>query len=133
MPLLDHFRPPLNLRRGWRGFHSHWAANIATSLNRVLLDGWFAEESTETEGEIDVGIADERDAVRAGGGPATLPLTNVYRPPAPLTVADFQTAGNSTEVRIYNATAGPVLAGSIELVSPAKKDRPATRAVFLAK
>ena len=134
MPLLDHFRPPLNLRRGWRGFHSHWAANLATSLNRVLPDGWFAEDSTETEGEIEVGIADERSlATTDGDEPSVLPLADAYRPPAPLAVADFQTAGDTTEVRVYDATAGPVLAGSIELVSPANKDRPATRAAFLAK
>jgi hypothetical protein len=37
------------------------------------------------------------------------------------------------EVEVYNSEAGPVLIGAIELVSPANKDRPATRDAFVSK
>jgi hypothetical protein len=37
------------------------------------------------------------------------------------------------EIAIYNSEAGPVLIGAIELVSPANKDRPATRDAFVSK
>ena len=136
--LRDHFHPPLNARRGWRGFHSHWASRIAASLNRVLPDGWFAEDSTESGVEIDVGISDEREFLARPGGvaPGTVPLfgaTAAYEPPEPVAVVDFATAGDTTEVRIYDSTAGPVLAGSIEIVGPANKDRPQTRSAFVSK
>jgi hypothetical protein len=37
------------------------------------------------------------------------------------------------EIAIYQTEGGPVLAGAIELVSPANKDRPAHREAFLSK
>jgi hypothetical protein len=40
---------------------------------------------------------------------------------------------DTVEVLIYNSDAGPTLAGAIELVSPANKDRPAYRDVFVSK
>ena len=37
------------------------------------------------------------------------------------------------EIAVYNTEAGPVLIGAIELVSPANKDRPETRAALQMK
>ena len=36
MPLLDHFHPPLSVRRPWESFHTTWAAALADHLNREL-------------------------------------------------------------------------------------------------
>jgi hypothetical protein len=95
MPLRDHFRPPLSLRRHWHAFHNAWATFLASDLNRRLPDGYFAE------GNVQFGIKiDGTDTV---------------------------------EVAVYNTTAGPVLAGAIELVSPANKDRPEHREAFVSK
>src|SRR4051794_16439477 len=37
MPLLDHFRPPLDDEAFWESFHSAWAVAIMRRLNRHLL------------------------------------------------------------------------------------------------
>ena len=37
MPLLDHFRRPLEQNRPWEAFYAAWALNIAFHLNRGLL------------------------------------------------------------------------------------------------
>ena len=77
MPLLDHFHPPLAGRRHWESFHAAWANAIMDALNRVLPDGFFAEEQVHNgpRFEIDVAAYDERDARRnavAGGGTTTI-------------------------------------------------------------
>jgi hypothetical protein len=40
---------------------------------------------------------------------------------------------DTVEVLIFNSEGGPTLAGAVELVSPANKDRPAHRDAFLSK
>ncbi len=71
MPLLDHFRPPLVLRRHWHAFHNAWATYIASDLNRLLPDGYFAEPNVQFGIEIDVATFEERnsspDVVWSGG------------------------------------------------------------------
>lgn len=54
MPLLDHFRPPLSLRRHWHSFHNSWATYLAADLNRQLPPEYFAEAN------VQFGIACER-------------------------------------------------------------------------
>jgi predicted nucleic acid-binding protein len=36
MPLRDHFRPPLDKKTSWEGFHGAWPAVIVMALNRKL-------------------------------------------------------------------------------------------------
>ena len=54
MPLLDHFRPPLNQQRQWRAFHTGWAENLTADLNRRLPEGYFAEPTAMYGIEVDV-------------------------------------------------------------------------------
>jgi hypothetical protein len=53
MPLQDHFRPPLSLRRHWHAFHNAWATFIASALNSELPEGYFAESNIQFGSEID--------------------------------------------------------------------------------
>ena len=39
MPLLDHFRPPLDAKHHWESFHSNWATRLADQLNERLPEG----------------------------------------------------------------------------------------------
>ena len=61
MPLLDHFRPPLVLRRHWHSFRHAWATYIASDLNQRLPEGYFAEPNVQFGIEIDVPAFNEAD------------------------------------------------------------------------
>jgi hypothetical protein len=102
MPLLDHFRPPLSGRRHWHAFHNAWATYIASDLNRILPDDYFAEPNVKFGIEIDVAI----------------PISIII---------------DLIEVLVFGREAGPTLAGAIELVSPANKDRASHREAFVSK
>ncbi len=47
MALLDHFHPPLNMRRHWHAFHNAWATYLASDLNQRLPEGYFAEPNVQ--------------------------------------------------------------------------------------
>ena len=54
-------------------------------------------------------------------------------PPGPTQTVRFSLVTDVVEVQIFNREAGPVLAGAIELASPANKDRTAHRDAFMSK
>jgi hypothetical protein len=129
MPLHDHFQPPLRLRRAWSSFHSAWATYLAADLNHRLPARYFAEPLVQFAIEIDVASWDEP------GGPAReepLPPGS-WVPAAPQRTLPLVPVTDSIEVRIFRHEGGPVLAGAIELVSPANKDRPDARDAFVSK
>jgi hypothetical protein len=123
MPLLDHFHSPLSERRQWHAFHHAWATFLAADLNRQLPPGYFAEPNVQFGVEIDVATFEEDE-----GGASAL-----WVPPAPTQTVRFSLVTDIVEVQIFNREAGPVLAGAIELVSPANKDRTAHRDAFVSK
>ncbi|MFO0811433.1 MAG: DUF4058 family protein [Gemmataceae bacterium] len=132
MPLLDHFRPPLSESRHWESFHGLWAGEIVRQLNRGgLPHGYFAEAQVQIGGrvEIDVATFDGEDA-RPGTNGAVAVAT--WAPPAATMVlpAVFP---DEIEVRVFASSGGPTLVAAVELVSPANKDRPASRRAFAAK
>ena len=124
MPILDHFHPPLSDRRQWHAFHSVWASVIALDLNRQLPPGYFADPNVEFNIEIDVAAFEEQH-------PDAVPPS--WTPPAPTLKAPMALITDVVEIAVYNREAGPMLIGAIELVSPANKDRPATREAFVSK
>ena len=133
--LLDHFRPPLSARRHWHAFHNAWATYLASDLNTLLPEGYFAESNVQFGIEIDVAaFEDEMAAAAIPDSPTgAASLTAVWSPPAPTLAIPFVPAGETVEVRVFDAREGPVLAGAIELVSPANKDRPSHRGAFVSK
>jgi hypothetical protein len=123
MPLLDHFHPPLSERRHWHSFHNSWATYLSSQLNTLLPAGYFAEANVQFGVEIDVATFEEPGA--AGAPPAWVPPPPVSHP--------FEMAGVVVEVGIFSRSGGPQLAGAVELVSPANKDRPLHREAFVSK
>jgi hypothetical protein len=129
MPLLDHFRPPLSVRRHWHAFHNAWATYIASDLNRILPDDYFAEPNVKFGIEIDVATFDEAGASSPHGSSVDIGWTA----PAPTQTIPISIITDLIEVLVFSREAGPTLAGAIELVSPANKDRAAHREAFVSK
>ena len=138
MPLRDHFRPPLDLITSWEGFHGRWPAVIVQQLRKQLPPGYVAEPRVHSgsQVEIDVAAFDQDDAPplsRMTEGNGGVP-TAVWAPARPsvaveTTLPDY----DEYEVRIFDARRGRHLVAAIEIVSPANKDRPEHRNVFVAK
>jgi Protein of unknown function (DUF4058) len=140
MALQDHFRPPLSVRRHWHAFHNAWATYIAADLNQRLPEGYFAESNVQFGIEIDVATFEEpglmrTDAVDPGESIDSL-STGVgtgWVASAPTQTLPIALMDETVEILVFNQAAGPTLAGALELVSPANKDRPAHRAAFVSK
>lgn len=124
MPLLDHFHPPLSERRHWHSFHNSWATYLSSQLNALLPSGYFAEANVQFGVEIDVAAFEE-------SGGAGAPPDWVPSPPS--ASHPFEMSGVVVEVGIFSRAGGPQLAGAIELVSPANKDRPLHGDAFVSK
>jgi hypothetical protein len=132
MPLLDHFHPPLSLRRHWDSFHGAWAEAMAGHFNQALLPERYYAEARVTLGkrvEIDVATFDEQQPPegKSGGVAVWAPPRPVARVPLDFSPLDV------FEVQVLNDEEGPRLVAAIELVSPANKDRPSNRRAFAIK
>ena len=128
MPLQDHFHQPLSVTRHWHAFHNSWATYLSSALNRLLPAGYFAEANVQFGIEIDVAAFEE-----AGGNAIAPSDSTAWSPPAPTQTVPFAVVTDAVEVLIFRNEGGPTLAGAIELVSPANKDRPAHRDAFVSK
>ncbi len=124
MPLLDHFHPPLSERRHWHAFHNSWATYLSSRLNALLPEGYFAEANVQYGIEIDVAAFEEPGASLPGGG---------WVSPAPQSSVPLELLGAVVEVGIFDRSEGPILAGAVELISPANKDRPSHREALVSK
>jgi hypothetical protein len=141
MPLRDHFRPPLSLRKSWESVHHGWAFVIAQMLNGSILTDRFESDSNIHRGpQIELDVAtDEEDREPSpfvmhgtGGGVAT--QAQIYAPPAPPLAAEVVMADADTfEIDVYKQEGGWKLVAAIELVSPANKDRSSHRRAFATK
>lgn len=123
--LQDHFRPPLSTRRHWHAFHNAWATYISSDLNQRLPKGYFAEANVQFNIEIDVAAFDE------DGGPSS--EATAWLPPEPVLTVPLTLLTEVAEILIFASDGGPTLAGAVELVSPANKDRAAHRNAFVSK
>ncbi len=137
MPLRDHFRPPLDLITSWEGFHGQWPAVIVQQLRKQLPTGYVAEPRVHSGSQVEIDIAaferDEASPSRMTEGHGGV-ATAVWAPAEPsvaveTTLPDY----DEYEVRIFDARRGRRLVAAIEIVSPANKDRPEHRNVFVAK
>ena len=129
--LQDHFRPPLGARRHWHAFHNAWATYLSSDLNRQLPEGYFAEPNVQFGIEIDVAVYEEADfpmnPALSGTGP------DGWIVPAPTQTIPLPLITDVVEVLVFDREERPTLAGAIELVSPANKDRPDHRDAFVTK
>ncbi len=135
MALQDHFHPPLSTHRHWHAFHNAWATYIAADLNHRLPEGYFAEPNVQFGIEIDVATFEENLPEPLYELPENTNPKNAlkWQPPAPSQTVPFQPVSEAVEISIFNQEEGPILAGAIELVSPANKDRPKSRKTFVSK
>jgi hypothetical protein len=140
MPLRDHFRPPVWNQASWEGFHGGWPMMMVLNLAPKLPKGFAAEPRVHlgTYFEIDVCTfaqegardfySDPPPVTNGGAATATLAL------PAPTLTVDVDFPDQYTyEVLIFDQTRGRQLVAAVEIISPANKDRPESRQLFLAK
>jgi hypothetical protein len=140
MGLQNHFRPPLSVRRHWHAFHNAWATYISSDLNQRLPEGYFAEANVQFGIEIDVATFEEAElspssdsAARAAPTGEAIGSSAVWIAPTPTQTIPISIITDVVEVLVFGREAGPTLAGAIELVSPANKDRAAHRDAFITK
>src|SRR5688500_3511802 len=110
MPLLDHFHPPLAPRRHWESFHVNWAGAMADDLNeRLLPEGYFAEEHAQLGARVEIDVATFADATSEEyegrpSGTATV-RSKLWTPPAPS--LSFPAAfPDSFEVLVFESEGG---------------------------
>lgn len=135
MPLLDHFHPPLSTWRPWHSVHHAWCTKISDDLNARLPRGYVAMPNVQYNIEIDVATFEEGhrsgSAEVAQGASAT---AVVCRPPMTFQSLRFPLVTDVVEAVVYTEEEGGLtLAAAIELVSPANKDRPDHRQVFVSR
>jgi hypothetical protein len=139
MPLRDHFRLPLDDETQWEGFHGGWPMMIVAQLGRVLPRRYVASPRVHFGAAVEIDVAAyEKDALdpsalsasQGNGGVAIA----VWSPPQPtLAVTTDLPEVSEYEVRVYDTKRGRRLVAAVEIVSPANKDRPEYRHVFVAK
>jgi hypothetical protein len=131
--LRDHFHSPVNDTHSWDELHGQWPGEMVRHLTTILPAGFRASPRVHLGSafEVDIGSyeLDARDSKStAAGGSATV------APLAPsLTVEVDLSEQDEYEVRIYDTERGRTLVAAIEIVSPANKDRPETRDMFVTK
>lgn len=138
MPLRDHFRPPLDQILTWEELHGQWPAVIVQQLRKRLPPGYAVGPRVHSGSQIEIDVAAfERGephspaGAREGNGGVAVAAR---APPQPsldveTTLPDY----DEYEVRVYDATRDRTPVAAIEIVSPANKDRPEHRNVFIGK
>jgi hypothetical protein len=134
MPLRDHFRPPLDDRRSWEGFHGQWPAMIVIDLNRRLPAPFFAEPRVHLGAAMEIDVSTFEEAPGALGTGESGVATAVWAPPRPtFDVVTELPDQYAYEVLVYEAERHRRLVAAVELVSPGNKDRPENRRAFVTK
>lgn len=133
MPLLDHFHPPLSAQRHWQGFHSAWTNALTHQLNEVLPPRYFAEPNVQLGVQVEADVATFEEHSRRTAGDAAV-ATAVWAPSRPAISVPVEFGSPDLfEVRVMNDEEGPRLVAAIEVISPANRDRPASRTAFAIK
>ncbi|HEV3339126.1 MAG TPA: DUF4058 family protein [Pirellulales bacterium] len=136
MPLRDHFHPPISKRSSWEGFHGGWPMRIVEELAPRLPDGFVAEPRVHLGSYYEINVKQD-PAYPALDSSATVSgsvAASIEACPAPtLTVdADFPEQ-YAYEVLIFDLERQRRLVAAVEIISPANKDRPESRQLFVAK
>ena len=136
MPLRDHFRPPVSRRANWEALHGMWPAEIVRQLRDRLPDNYAAAPTVHLGSQIEVDVATYQndDAPRLHGSTNGGAPTAVWAPPEPTVAVEVDIPDyDEYSVQIYNIEHDRELVATIELVSPANKDRPLSRNAFVGK
>jgi hypothetical protein len=139
MPLRDHFRPPVSKRSSWEGFHGLWPGVIVQHLAPLLPEGLVAEPRVHLGSyyEVDVCSFEQneiRDPVLGSARESTIGVaTAPQAPPAPTLTLDAEFPKQyAYEVLVFDLERDRRLVAAVGLVSPANKDRPESRQLFVA-
>jgi hypothetical protein len=137
MPLRDHFRPPLDNVTAWEGFHGQWPAVIVQHLGKILPSHYVAAPRVHSGSHVEIDVA----TYNAESGVPSLPesgsggvATAVWAPSQPTLAVETELPdADEYEVRVWDLKRGRRLVATVEIVSPANKDRPEHRRLFVAK
>ncbi len=136
MPLRDHFRPPFTERASWEAVHGGWPMVIVQQLGRLLPRTYAAEPRVHlgAQFEIDVATYEQLGSDR-GSGPGAPPSDEgAWAVTQPTLTMETELADTDEyAVRVYDGRRNRRLVASVELISPANKDRPEARAQFVSK
>jgi Protein of unknown function (DUF4058) len=138
MPLRDHFRPPVSKRASWEGFHGLWPGMIVQKLVAQLPSGYVAEPRVHLGSfyEIDICAFEGTEPVAAldnAEGNGSIAAATLA-PPAPSVAVETEFPEEyAYEVLIFDVERDRRLVAAVEIVSPANKDRPVSRQLFVAK
>jgi hypothetical protein len=137
MPLRDHHHAPLDNVRSWEELHGQWPAMIVMALANRLPPRYVAGPRVHLGAYFEIDVAsyeeDEPPPLAPTGQEAGV-ATALWAPPQPtLSVAMDLPEQDEYEVRVYDVKRHRRLVAAVEIVSPANKDRPENRRVFIAK
>jgi hypothetical protein len=139
MPLRDHFRPPLDTRRSWEELHGGWPMMLVAALSTRLPPRYVAGPRVHLGAFFEIDVAsyeeeDEKPLPSEGGAEGGGVATAVWAPPQPtLAVPTDLPDQDEYEVCVYDTKRQRRLVAAVEIVSPANKDRPEHRRLFVAK
>jgi hypothetical protein len=139
MPLRDHFRPPVAETHSWDELHGGWPMMIVQHLFPLLPKGFVAAPGVHLGAGFEVDVsAHEKDEpepmeAEAANGNGGVAVATWAPPKTTLTLTTDVPDQDQYEVRVYNAELHRRLVAAIEIVSPSNKDRPDSRALFVAK
>jgi hypothetical protein len=140
MPLRDHFHAPVSKRSSWEGFHGLWPGIIVQQLAERLPHNYVAEPRVHLGSlyEIDVCTFEQfgdREPVLGGGQQSNVGIAAASEAsPVPTLTLDAEFPEQyAYEVLVFDLDRERRLVAAIEIVSPANKDRPESRQLFVAK
>jgi hypothetical protein len=136
MPLRDHFRAPLDNVASWESFHAGWPMVIVQHLRSKLPARYVAAPHAHLGAQVEADVAslDTEIAITSASAAEGRVATAVWAPSRPTLAVETELPEmDEYEVRVYDTKRNQRLVAAIEIVSPANKDRPEHRRVFVAK
>jgi hypothetical protein len=140
MPLRDHFRPPISKRSSWEGFYGGWPGVIVAELEPRLPARLVAEPRVHLGTYYKIGDQPlepgcQEQPLIACKHEATVGIATASQArPAPTLTMDAEFPEQyAYEVLIFDLEPDRRLVAAVEIVSPANKDRPESRQLFVAK
>ena len=134
MPLQDHFAPKLRMDKRWEPLLGFWPGMIVMRLRRFLPAGYMALPRIHRGRSIEIDVA-----AYEGLSPSAVSQTNGHGPsaawapeaPSLALETDFLDLDDFA-VHLHEQHGDQRLVATVELVSPANKDRPSNRRDFAA-
>jgi Protein of unknown function (DUF4058) len=136
VPLIDHFHSPGLELCPWESFHSMWISNLVRALNVSLPRRYRALPDVHlgTQVQVDVATVESEQPSPSGTRTTNGVATAVWAPARPTQSFTVDFAARDTfELRVHDAQRSQRIVAALELVSPANKDRPASRRDFAIK